>query len=143
MIKSTYGSGWREIGGKRKYYRSTWEANYARYLEYLKVNGHIKRWEHEPKTFWFNKIKRGVRTYLPDFKITLNNNTYYWLEVKGYMDAKSRTKIKRFRKYYPKEILEIRDGKWFRKNSPNMAIICKGWETQKKALPKYIRKHML
>src|SRR4030042_269614 len=47
----TWKGGWREIGGKKKYYRSRWEANYARYLEFLKVNGEINGWEHKPKTF--------------------------------------------------------------------------------------------
>ena len=37
----------------------------------------------------------------------------YWIEVKGYMDAKSATKIKRFRKYYPGELLEVVEKDWF------------------------------
>jgi hypothetical protein len=32
---ASWGAAWREIGGIRKYYRSKWEANYARYLEWL------------------------------------------------------------------------------------------------------------
>lgn len=142
MMKNSSISGWREIGGQRKYFRSMWEANYARYLQYLKKMGHIKNWEHEPETFWFHEIKRGTRTYLPDFKITQNDGTHYWVEVKGYMDSKSQTKIKRFRKYYPDETLEIKGKKWFKDNSPMMSILCKGWETQKNPLNKYVRKYM-
>ena len=88
-------SGWREIGGIRKYYRSRWEANYARYLEFLKVNGEIEKWEHEPETFWFEGIKRGVMSYLPDFRVTEKNGDIVFHEVKGWMDARSITKIKR------------------------------------------------
>lgn len=120
--------GWRKIGEIEKFYRSAWEANYARYLEYLRINGHIKSWKHEPKTFWFNNIKRGTRSYLPDFQVFRLDGTHYWIEVKGYMDAKSKTKIKRFRKYYPDEELQIKDFTWFKENSRKISILCPGWE---------------
>jgi len=106
---------WHEIGGKRKYYRSNWEFQYAKYLELLKNQGLIKDWEHEPQTFWFEKIKRGVRSYKPDFKVTLLDERHYWVEVKGYYDQRSRTTIKRFNKYYPKETLIVVDSTWFKK----------------------------
>ena len=61
--------GWREIGGKRKYFRSKWESNYARYLQFLKEHKQIEDWHHECETFWFEGIKRGVCSYLPDFKV--------------------------------------------------------------------------
>lgn len=120
-------AGWREIGGKRCYFRSKWEANYARYLEFLKHQKQILDWEHEPKTFWFDDIRRGVCSYLPDFKVIENDHKQNWIEVKGYMDARSLTKIKRFRKYYPDEILRIIDGKWFKANNKKLKWL-PGWE---------------
>lgn len=131
MIKKSsvsWKSAWRTIGGKKKYFRSRWEANYARYLEYLKTKGIIKEWLHEPKTFWFEGIKRGCNSYLPDFKVTKPDGTHYWVEVKGWMCAKSKTKIKRFKKYFPEEELQVKDSSWFKKNSCNIKIVCKGWE---------------
>lgn len=119
---------WRKIGVKAKYYRSSWEANFARYLQFLKQKKIIRNWWYEPQTFYFNKIKRGIRSYLPDFKVKKLNCTHYWVEVKGWMDAKSKTKIKRFRKYYPKEQLFIVDKKWFDKNSKNLSKVCDDWE---------------
>lgn len=110
--------GWKEVGGKRIYFRSEWEKKFSMYLEFLKKNNQIREWEHEPQTFWFNDIKRGVRSYLPDFKITRTDGTHYWVEVKGYMDAKSKTKIKRFKKYYPKEEIELIQSNWFGKGIP-------------------------
>jgi len=104
---------WHEIGGKRIFFRSRWEHEYAKHLERLKEVKAIKEWEHEPQTFWFEKIRRGTRSYLPDFKIIYWDESHSWVEVKGYMDNKSRTKIKRFRKYYPNERLVIVDGEWF------------------------------
>ena len=98
---SSWKAGWRTIGGIKKYYRSRWEANYARYLEWLKQKGEIADWKHEPTTFWFENIKRGVRSYLPDFLVTENNGKQVYHEVKGWMDPKSKTKLKRMAKYYP------------------------------------------
>lgn len=101
--------GYYDIGGKQFYFRSLWEANYALYLEFLLNKGLIKEWRFESETFWFEKIKRGVRSYLPDFKITNKDDSTEFHEVKGYMDSKSVTKIKRMKTYYPKVKLIIID----------------------------------
>ena len=114
IMKFKAKQGWREVGGKEIYFRSKWELDYANYLQSLKDYSLISEWEYEPKTFWFEEIKRGTRSYLPDFKITRTDKTHYWVEVKGYMDAKSKTKIKRFRKYYPEEELFLVQGDFFR-----------------------------
>lgn len=119
---------WRVIGGKRKYFRSRWEANYARYLEFLKVNGKIKDWEHEPKTFWFESIKRGVRSYLPDFRITENDDSQNYVEVKGWMDARSKTKIKRMAKYHPEIKLLVVEAKAYSVLKKQCAGLIAEWE---------------
>ena len=102
-----YKAGWLELGGTRHFYRSLWERNIARYYQWLKERGQIKQWEFEPKCFWFNEIKRGVRSYLPDFRITENSGRQHWVELKGNMDARSRTKLSRFARYYPKEEMTV------------------------------------
>lgn len=107
---------WVEIGGEKIYFRSTWEKKYAFYLEWLKGVGQVASWEHEPKTFWFEAIKRGTRSYLPDFKVTRLDGTHHWVEVKGFMDARSKTKLKRFKKYYPNEKMYVVDATWFKGN---------------------------
>ena len=124
----TWKQGWRNIGGKDKYYRSRWEANYARYLQWQLEQRMIKAWEHEPQTFWFSEIKRGCLTYLPDFRVENLDGTHLWIEVKGWMCPRSKTKIKRFKKYYPEEQLKIIDGKWFKECSKNISIVIKDWE---------------
>lgn len=126
--KTTWKSGWREIGGKRKYFRSRWEANYARYLQFLKENKQILEWLHEPETFWFEGIKRGCLSYLPDFKVTDINNIVEYHEVKGWMDDRSKTKIKRMALYHPTVTLKIIDAKWFKANNKTMTSIIYGWE---------------
>lgn len=124
-IRSTRGL--RKIGRSSYYFKSTWEANYARYLEWLKEKEIIAEWFYEPQTFWYLNIKRGVRSYLPDFKVVSKKGTHHYVEVKGYMDAKSKTKIKRFKKYYPQERLEIVDGEWFKENK-DIKLMIPSWE---------------
>ena len=93
--------GWWTDGKRRIYMRSSWEKKYANRLNILRMAGEIKGWEYEPDTFWFEAIKRGVRSYKPDFKVTYKDGSVQYHEVKGYLDAKSQTKLKRMAKYYP------------------------------------------
>lgn len=120
--------GWRKIGSDDIYFRSKWEANYGRFLHYLKGKGFIKEWFHEPQTFWFEGIKRGCVSYLPDFKVINNQGDHYWVEVKGFMDSKSATKIKRFKKYYPSEKLVVIDKSWYNVQRKILPLIIKDWE---------------
>lgn len=119
-------SSWVEVGGQRFYARSRWEANYARYLEFLKVRGVILSWEHEPETFWFEKIKRGCVSYLPDFRVTRKSGVEYH-EVKGWMDKRSRTKIARMARYFPHVKLIVIDSKSYRALSRQLRNIVPGW----------------
>lgn len=107
--------GWAVIGGKRYYYRSTWEVYYAIFLQQLKEERKIIEWLYEPDTFWFDKIKRGTRCYLPDFKVKHLDGSIEYVEVKGYMDKKSATKIKRMRIYHPDIKLRVVTKAWFDK----------------------------
>lgn len=125
---TTWKAAWRTIGGKRKYYRSSWEANYGYYLEFLKSHGKIKAWAHEPDTFWFEVVKRGVRSYLPDFKVTNNDGAVYYVEVKGWMDPKSATKLKRMKKYHPEVELRLVDAKAYKILAGQVKNLIPGWE---------------
>jgi len=124
----TWKAGWREIGIKKKYYRSRWEANYARYLEWLKSLGEIKDWAHESEVFWFDGIKRGCVSYLPDFKVTNNDNSVEFHEVKGWMDAASKTKLNRMKKYYPNLKLILIDQKIYKDIAAKLSRLIHGWE---------------
>lgn len=124
----------RSRGGKRAdldnvYFRSSWEANYARYLNLLVERGEIREWHFEPKTFVFEAIKRGTRAYTPDFKVVANDGSHVWHEVKGWMDAKSKTRLARFAKYFPHEPLIVVDAKWFRSARKSLASLIAGWES--------------
>jgi len=127
----TWKQGWREIGGQKIYARSRWEANYARYLQFLLEHKEIKAWRHEPTTFWFEGIKRGVRSYLPDFEVTTNDGQIEFHEVKGWMDDRSKTKLKRMKKYHPNVKVKVYDTKWFKANGRKLAGIISGWESSR------------
>lgn len=117
----------RAKGGKRKdldniYFRSAWESNIARYYNFIGV-----KWEFEPKTFIFKDIKRGSVSYTPDFYLPEEDK---WVEVKGWMDGKSKTKLKRFKQQYPEEYkkLELITEKEYNEIKRKIAPFIKGWE---------------
>jgi len=101
MTKFGNSAAWVEIGGKRFYSKSKKEVVYAKMLEAKKVAGKIVDWAYEPQTFYFEGEKRGPVNYKPDYSVTENDGTVTWHEVKGWMDQRSKSKIKKFKKYFP------------------------------------------
>ena len=126
--KTTWKSGWRIVGGKNIFFRSRWEANYARYLQLLTETGVIKAWEHEPHLFVFDKSKTNLKAYLPDFKIINNDNSVEYHEVKGWFDERSMAKINGMKKYYPAQKLLIISNDWFLENAKTLKNTIKEWE---------------
>lgn len=122
------------IGNKSCHFKSAWEANIACYYEYLKSINQIKDWEYEPITFWFEKIKRGVRSYKPDFRITDLDDSFYYVEVKGWMDSKSKTKLNRMRIYYPNIEMFLIDSKKYSEISKNYRNMIPDWGILEKTL---------
>lgn len=120
--------------GRRKdlgdtFFRSAWEANYARYLRFLMHHKLVYKWEHEPDTFWFNEIKRGIRSYLPDFKIWgPDHDGPYYVEVKGYMDSRSKTKLKRMKIYYPEVRVDVVGRREYTAISKRVSGLIRNWE---------------
>jgi hypothetical protein len=107
-------SGYYENSKGSMHFRSKWEANYALYLDYLVSRKLIRAWEFEVDKFVFEAIKFGTRSYLPDFKIHNNDGTIEYHEVKGYMDSKSKTKLRRMAKYFPEVKLVLVDSVFYR-----------------------------
>lgn len=121
-------------GGKRgdlndRYFRSSWEANWARYLNFLIVQGDVEKWEYEVDVFEF-PVKKGSKFYVPDFKVTFPSGRVVYHEIKGYMDQRSRTKLKRMKKYYPEVELELIDKDRYYAVATTMKHILSGWETR-------------
>lgn len=120
------------IGGKREdlgrlYLRSKWEANYARYLNWLITMQEILKWEYEPDTFEF-PVRKGSRLYVPDFKVWNADGSVEYHEIKGYMDQVSQTKLKRMGKYYPGIKVLVIDGDQYRVLNRDLKNLIKNWE---------------
>ena len=126
--RGSWKAGWREIGGTKKYYRSRWEANYARVLERLRVRGEIKSWAHESDVFWFEGVNAGCVSYLPDFRVVNSDDSVEFHEVKGWMDAASKEKIQRMAKYHPSTKLVVVDSRQYKKLHGTLSAEIEGWE---------------
>ena len=84
----------------KKFYRSKMEANCARYYVYSRIEAC-----YEGKEFEFKGIKRGNRFYRPDFYLPAFD---LWVEIKGYFRKQDKTKLRRFKKFYPEEFGKLR-----------------------------------
>src|SRR3990167_2032527 len=89
--------------GKREdlgiFVRSNWEANFLRYLKLSNI-----QYQYESKVFMFPGVKYGTVSYCPD--VRLQDGT--WIEIKGFCDRKSKTQIRRFKKYFPEEFARLK-----------------------------------
>lgn len=90
-------------GGFRKdlgcYFRSSWEANVARILTFLELE-----WTYEPQRFVFQDSVDGIMSYCPDFHL---GEIDVWIEVKGWMDERSKIRLQKFEKEYPSEFSKL------------------------------------
>lgn len=127
-IYSRAASGRREDLGST-FFRSRWEANYARYLNLLMKMGAVTEWAYEPETFWFDGVKRGTVSYKPDFRVLYRGDeTPVYVELKGWVQDKDRTKWKRMAKYHPHIKLEIIGGKEFAALRAKWSSAIPNWE---------------
>lgn len=78
--------------------RSSWENNFCLYLDHMKIE-----YLYEPRTFYFPE-RTGASSYVPDYRLNYKGKEV-WVEVKGRIDSKDRTKMRRLRDHYP-EIFE-------------------------------------
>jgi hypothetical protein len=88
--------------------RSSWEANYARYLNLIKATGALLSWEYESETFEF-PVTKGTRFYTPEFKIRWKDGSVEYHEVKGWMHPKGKTALDRMAKYHPETKIVLID----------------------------------
>ena len=111
-----------------QYFRSAWEANIARLLNHFNII-----WKYEIKRFNFDKEVSGVISYQPDFYLPQYD---IWIEVKGWMDAKSIKRLELFEKYFPCEYkkLFLIDEKVYNDLNKIYASSIKNWEHKGKYL---------
>jgi hypothetical protein len=116
ILRPCVKGGWRE--DLQKYFRSSWEANYARYLNFIKES-----WEYEVKE-WEFPIKRGQRFYRCDFYLPRLDE---YIEIKGWMDKKSAVKLRRMTKYYPEVKIKVIGKEEYQAIAESKSLI-PGWE---------------
>jgi len=113
------------------YFRSTWEANYARILNYENTE-----WEYETGRFsLLDDAGEIAAVYTPDFLVNGK-----WIEIKGHADAsddwecdckrceRDKLKMLLFAEQYPDEEIEIIGKREYRKISKKYASIIESWE---------------
>lgn len=110
------------------YVRSSWEANYARYLNWLVEADQIAAWEYEPDTFQFQDSRSPVKVYTPDFKVFGLNGNYYYHEIKGYLSPRSQEQIAQMRSEYAAEPLILIDSRTYKGLEKAVARYVPNWE---------------
>ena len=105
-------AGFREDLGH--YVRSSWEANYARILKYLKIEYFYE----------FKRFDLGKTTYTPDFYLP-NSDEYH--EIKGSL-YNNKEKINLFKEKYPKIKFILIDTKKYKKLKAQYQPLISGWE---------------
>lgn len=107
----------KRIDLNNQYFRSTWEANFARIIQY-----NNKQYEYEKHVFPV-KIDGNDCTYLPDFKI---DNIFY--EIKGYWYDDAKIKTEAFMQQYPEIKLVIVDSEKYYKLRNKYKKLIDNWE---------------
>lgn len=97
------------------FFRSTWEANYARYL-----NSQNIKWKYETITY---NLGLG-KSYTPDF--ILEDGTH--IEIKGWLTEKGAEKIRLFQEQYPSIRLEIVDKVCYNNLKSQHQFTIENWE---------------
>jgi hypothetical protein len=117
-----------DLGGI--FFRSAWEANYARYLNWLVARGEVVSWNFEQTVFEFYEEKRKYRSYMPDFRVEFPGGRIEWHEVKGWMTEKGRKKLELMAKYYPDEVIVVVGKDFFfrAERASDLADLIPNWE---------------
>lgn len=108
-------------------YRSSWEANWARYLEHLKVMGEIAAWEYEPEAFPL----AGGRLYTPDFRLRYHRvaiGQLVYHELKGRLDDRARRILRAMAERYPRVHLVLIDRATYERVEREVGAGIPGWE---------------
>lgn len=108
-------------------FRSVWEANIARLLNYKNT-----KWGYETLIFQLKKPERmqlskennDVFSYIPDFQ--LEDKTI--IEIKGFWDDRSKLNVSQFMQQYPNEKYLVIDSDLYRCINKKYSSIIPNWE---------------
>lgn len=124
-----WSAGKRLIEGRGELYtRSMAEANWARWLQFLKERGDVREWWYEPMQFEFEPIRHGTTRYTPDFLVLHPDGSHHWDELKGWKRPKGETALKRMALYHPEVELRVISWEQFRAIERQVLGLVPGWE---------------
>lgn len=130
-VRGTWKAGYRVIGNIEAFYRSRWEANYARYLDQICLDVTIKSWEHEPEYFALT-IDGKTRRYLPDFRVQKVDGAIEYHEVKGWLCERSKAVLAAMASQYPGVKVIVIDKSPYRQIEKQFSDKIPGWEVAKR-----------
>lgn len=98
--KKSYSDGNNYVaGGTTRWYRykeikvqGTYELRVCIILDLLKKNNDIERWEYTKDRFNYIGVDGDTHSYLVDFKVYNKDNTFYYIEVKGWEKPNDKLK---------------------------------------------------
>ncbi len=64
--------------------QGTYELRVCKILDKLKNNKTIKEWEYTNDRYSYVGLDNSIHSYILDFKVFKNDNSFYYIEVKGY-----------------------------------------------------------
>ncbi len=123
--------GWSKIGYRedlKQGYRSTWEANIARVLNFKNI-----KYEYESEYIYLDLSNEKINitpTYIPDF--ILKDGSI--IEVKGFWDTRSRAKIKFVKEQYPDKKIIVIDSDLYICIKRKYSSVIDNWEEDKSSL---------
>ena len=97
------------------FFRSGWEANFARILNYNKID-----WEYEYKRFDLIDSIYCPDFYLPEFEC--------YIEVQGYVREKKNKNLKKMVEQYPEIKLFILDAEGYSQLENKFSLVVQNWE---------------
>jgi len=103
-----------------QFFRSRWEANFARILNY-----HGIKWEFENQKHRCYFSEEGI-TYLPDFYLP---DYDLYVEISGYPSPDKLNRLRLFKKYYPEKTLFHITGIEWKKNFEQYKEYIPTWES--------------
>ena len=103
----------------QQYFRSSWEANIARYFDHIGME-----WEFEPKRFMLIRQDGSKCHYWPDFWVKGEG----YVEIKGYEHPRGMSKIELFSAQYPDLPLSVIDADAYRAIESEHAELIEDWE---------------
>lgn len=116
---------YRGKAGKREdlenvYFRSTWEANFARVLKLMRVE-----FQFEPKIFWLKRANGSEMSYTPDFYLP---KTDEYIEVKGRWFDDAKEKFDLFKEQYPHIKIKVVDSEKYKVYESRFKHQIEEWE---------------